>query len=131
VLAGAVLVAVGVGVYVVIDRLPDEDFRLLLGGMGVLAVVLAVGALFIAKDLVQAYIMRRLLAQDDYNDLKQMAMVTKLLGNRAPNVNVRVPQREQPQVWPMVLPPQRGALPQPGFDGAYRDTIVYDEVELE
>jgi hypothetical protein len=54
VLAGAVLVAVGVGVYVVIDRLPDEDFRLLLGGMGVLAVVLAVGALFIAKDLVQA-----------------------------------------------------------------------------
>ena len=129
VLAGAVLVAIGVGVYAVINRLPDEDFRLILGGVGVLAVVASVGVLFIAKDLVQAYVMRRLLAQDDYNDLKQMAMVAKLMGgNRAPNVNVKMPPGQPQMLWPMLSPQAQG---QADFDGTYRDTVVYDNVELE
>jgi hypothetical protein len=56
-------------------------------------------------------------------------MVAKLMGgNRAPNVNVKMPPGQPQVLWPM-LPPQ--AQGQADFDGTYRDTVVYDNVELE
>jgi len=131
-LAGIVLVAVGVGTYAVIERLSDQAVWVLVGGAGALIVVGGVGALFIVKDLAQAYVMRRMLAQDDLSDLRQMAMMARLMGsNRPPNVNLRLPQG-QVQPWSVVMPPQQLSQGQVvDFDGSFRDTIVGDEVEIE
>lgn len=134
VLASIVLVIVGVGTYAIIERLSDQAVWVLVGGVGALVVVGAVGVLFIVKDLAQAYVMRRMLAQDDLNDLRQMAMLARLMGgNRTPNVNVRLPQG-QVQQQPWVILPQQPTLPQGqplDFDGGYRDTVIGDGVELE
>jgi hypothetical protein len=116
-LASLVLVMVGVATFALIGRLSDTTVSALVGGLAVLAIVALVGALFIVKDLAQAYIMRRLLAQDDLADLKQIAMLARLMGgsNRPSNVNVRLPEGQQ--AW-QILPPQ--------IDGQYRDTITED-----
>jgi len=135
-LAVTILVIVGVGTYTLIGRLSDQAVWVLVGGVGALSVVGGVGALFIVKDLAQAYVMRRMLAQDDLSDLKQMAMVSRLLGGtRTPNVNLKLPQGQSsgsPQPWQVVVPQQQ--LPQGqamGLGGNFRDTIANDEVEIE
>lgn len=131
-LASAVLVAVGAGTYAIIGRLSDQAVWVLVGGVATLVVVGTVGALFIAKDLAQAYIMRRMLAQDDLADLRQMAMVARLMGGtRTPNVNLRLPP-SQVQPWSVIMPQQPSLPGQPlDFDGSFRDTIAGDEVEIE
>jgi hypothetical protein len=131
-LTSIVLVAVGVGIHAVINRLSDRAVYVLVGGVLILLVVFAVGVLFVVKDLAQAYIMRRMLAQDDLNDLRQMAMMARLMGGtRTPNVNLRLPSG-QTQPWSVAVPQQQ--LPQGqvvDFDGSFRDTIVDSEVEIE
>jgi hypothetical protein len=127
ILALAVVVAVGVATHSVSQRLSDQALYLALGGGGVLAIVVSIGMLFIAKDAVQAYITQRLLAQDDYNDLKQMAMLSRLMGKS--NVNVKLPPQDQRGPW-AVLPQglQEQGQQRPAFDGEFRDTTG---VELE
>jgi hypothetical protein len=126
ILVSITLVVAGVGTYAVIGRLSDQAIWVLVGGIGAFFVVGGVGALFIIKDLAQAYVMRRMLAQDDMNDLRQMAILAKMMGNKVPNVNLRLPEA-QAQPWPMVAP-QQG---QPVDLGAFRDTIAGEAVEIE
>ena len=91
---GTLLMSAGVGMYAVIQRLSDQTLSTLVGAVAVLAVVLVVGLLFVVRDALQARTLRRQLAQDNYEELKQVALVFKLLGHRAPNVNVRLPEQE-------------------------------------
>ena len=132
VLAGIVLVIAGVGTYTLVGRLSDQAVWVLVGGIGALIVVGGVGALFIVKDLAQAYVMRRMLAQDDMADLKQMAMLARVMGGtRTPNVNLRLPAGQpsgSPQPWQVVVPQQQG---QPVGLGDFRDTIAGEAVEIE
>lgn len=132
VLVIALLVVAGVGTHAVINRLSDQAVWVLVGGVGVLVVVLTVGILFVVKDLAQAYVMHRMLAQDNLNDLRQTAMIARLMGGiRTPNVNLRLPQR-QAQPWSVALPRQPVSPEQPfDFGGDYRDTVFGNEVELE
>ena len=126
------LVGCGVGTYAMIGRLDNETVHTLTGAAAVLVVVVVVSALFIVKDTLYARILRRQLAQDNYDDLKQLATIFKLMGgNRAPNVNVKIPE-QQGQPWPMLLQGPQQQQGQPwGFDGAYRDTTVDNEIEIE
>lgn len=128
-LALVVIVTVGVVAHSVTKRLSDQALYLALGGGGVLAIVVSIGTLFIVKDAVQAYITRRLLAQDDYQDLKQMAMVSRLMG-KSGSVNVKLPQHEQSpwEVLPQRLTGEIAQGQRPAFDGEFRDTTG---VELE
>ncbi len=129
VLAGVMLVIAGVGTYAVIGRLSDQAVWVLVGGTGALFVVGGVGALFIVKDLAQAYVMRKFLAQDDMADLKQMAMLSRIMGtNRTPPVNLRLPPGQRAQPWQVVVPQQQG---QPVDLGNFRDTIAGEAVEIE
>lgn len=127
VVTAIVLVIAGVGMSALIDRLSDQAVWVLVGGVGALLVVGGVGVLFIVKDLAQAYVMRRMLAQDDLNDMRQMAMMARVMGGtRTPNVNLRLPPGQQAQPW-QVMPQER----QPVDLGAFRDTIAGDAVEIE
>ena len=127
-LALMLIAATGVGTWVVIDKLDDATFRVLVGVVLTLVIVIVVGLLFIGHGLIQAYIARRMLAQDDLSDMRQMAFIARLMGNdRTPNVNVRLPD-QQNRGWPTFGPRPTEQLP---FDGAYRDTTVNSEIEVE
>jgi len=142
---GMALVAAGVGTYVLLSSLSAQTLGLLAGAAAVLTVVVIVGLLFVVNNALQGRILRRQLAQDNLDDLKQLAMVFKLLGNgRAPHVNVKVPEPQPNQVWPFFLPGAGQAqLPEPQqpwppmtlggrpYDGVYRDTTFDGDVELE
>jgi len=135
---GMALVAAGVGTYVLLSSLSAQTLGLLAGAAAVLTVVVIVGLLFVVNNALQGRILRRQLAQDNLEELKQLAMVFKLLGNgRAPHVNVKVPEQSSPgQPWPFFLPGAGQAqLPEPqppwGYDGVYRDTTFDGDVELE
>jgi hypothetical protein len=56
VVAIAVIGATLVGTYVVFNRISERALNLVLGATGVLVVVVVVGVLFIAKDLLQTYL---------------------------------------------------------------------------
>jgi len=140
---GAALVAVGVGTYALLSRLSEQTLGLLAGAAAVLTVVVIVGLLFLVNNALQARVLHRQATQENFDDLKQIALLTRLLGNgRAPNVNVKVPEQSS-QVWPFFLPGavtpplSRGQpqLPEPHqpwrYDGAYRDTTFDGDVELE
>lgn len=122
------LVSIGVGTYVVFTRMDDQMIAYLVGGCCVLIVFVVVGGLLVGKDLVQAYIIRRTIAQDDMSDIKQMAFVMRMMGGlRPPNVNVRVPKETPqqqfllPSVWGEPQSQQQGP---DVFDGQYRDTTI-------
>ena len=120
------LTFVGVGTWAVIDRLDDTTLKVLVGVVFTLVIVVIVGGLFIGYGLIQGYIVRRMLAQDDLSDMRQMALIARLMGsNRPPNVNVRLPDQ---QGWPMLGAAQSQ---QPSFDGTYRDTTTNSEIEIE
>jgi len=55
------------------------------------------------------------------------------MGGRAPNVNVKIPEGGQPQWPPVLIPGQPPAQQQQPwqFDGAYRDTTIDSEIEIE
>lgn len=109
----------------------EPPIHIIVGGVAVLTIVVAVGLLFVVKDLLQAYIMRRMLAQDDYNDLKQMAMIARLMGHRSPGVYFRMPNQQQGLVpWPMLMGGSTSARHW-DFDGTYRDTLTDSEIEIE
>lgn len=128
VIALAVLVAVGIGAWQVTNRMSERTLTLLVGGGTVLGIVLVVGILFIAKDVVQSYLMQRMIAQDDMNDLKQMAALKQLMGDGKSNINVKMPQQEQIPQWAILpqgqLPQRRNDQQGQVFDGSYRDTTV-------
>jgi hypothetical protein len=122
--ASLMLVAMtSVGVWAVIDKLDDATFKVLVGAIGTLVIVVVVGALFIGHGLVQAYIARRLVAQDDLNDMRQMAFMARLMGGSG-KVNVQLPSGQQAPLLPYGQQPQ-------AFSGAYRDAIVEGQVEVE
>ena len=127
-LALMLIAATGVGTWVVIDKLDDATFKVLVGVVLTLVIVIVVGLLFVGHGLIQAYIARRMLAQDDLSDMRQMAFIARLMGNdRTPNVNVRLPDQKN-QGWPTLAQRSPQQLP---FDGAYRDTTVNNEIEVE
>ena len=123
------MVFVAVGTYVVFTRLDDQMISYLVGGLFVLVTFVVVGALLVGKDLVQAYIIRRTIAEDDMSDIKQMAFIMRMMGGlQRPNVNVRLPEGQQtPQQF--ILPGNWGNAQQQGqpadtFDGQYEDTTI-------
>ena len=127
-LALMLIAATGVGTWVVIDKLDDATFKVLVGVVLTLVIVIVVGLLFVGHGLIQAYIARRMLAQDDLSDMRQMAFIARLMGNdRTPNVNVRLPDQKN-QGWPTLVDRSTQQLP---FDGTYRDTTVNNEIEVE
>jgi hypothetical protein len=128
-----VTVSAGVAIHALIQRLSDQVIWSLVGGLGVLLVVGIVAVLFIIKDLAQAYVMRKMMADDDLQDLRQMAMMSSIMrgGNRTPNVNLRLPPGQQMgniNPW-QVVGDHQPHQPYP-IDGSYRDTIP-EEVEIE
>ena len=128
---GVFLVSAAVGTYTLFERLEEPAIHIIVGGVAVLTIVVVVGLLFVVKDLLQAYIMRRMLAQDDYNDLKQMAMIARLTGRRSPGVYFRMPNKQQGVVpWPMLMGGSTSAQNW-DFDGVYRDTLTDSEIEIE
>jgi len=133
--AGMALVAVGVGTYVLLSSLSQQTLAMLAGAAAVLTVVVIVGILFLINNSLQARVLHRQAAQENFDDLKQIVLLTRLLGNgRAPNVNVKIPEQQPPQTWPFFLPGAGQAqLPEQRwpYDGAYRDTTFDGEVELE
>lgn len=132
--AGVTLVVVGVATYTLLSRLSDQILSAIAGAAAVLTVVVVIGTLFLLRDALQARLLRRQLAQDDFDDLKRMALVLRLMNGRAPSVNVKVPeQQQQQQAWPFILPgAAQPQLPEPWrYDGAYRDTTIGGDVELE
>jgi hypothetical protein len=133
IIALSIIVAVGVVSYAVVERISEKALHFALGGLGVLTVMLSVGGLFIAKDVIQAYLMQRTVAQDDMNDLKQMAMLSQMMGKQ--NINVKMPKQKDQQQLPswVVLPGQGQDHGQRGqvFDGQFRDTTANEGVELE
>ena len=123
------LVAVGVGAWAVIDKLDESTFKILVGALAMLIAFGVSGVLFVGYGLVQAYVIRRTIAEDDLNDLRQMAMTAKLMSSGRSSVNVKVPEQQTP--WSYLLQP--GQMQQPGWiDGSYRDaTMPESEVEIE
>ncbi len=104
--------------------LSDNDIRLLVGGCGVLAVTLTVGAMFVAWSASQSRLRRQELQQDDMDELKKMALILKMGGGRAPTINVKpaeTPQLPGPMMWP--YPVQPGQQTPTTLDGDYRDSI--------
>ena len=122
-LAAAFLVAAGVGAAAVVNRL-DDDVVLVLAAATVTVVgFLVVGGLFIAFMLAQGYVARRHIAQDDLNDLKQMALLHQIMGApRSPNVSVKMPDQ-------LFLPGASGYPP--ALEGTYRDAMGGNGVEIE
>lgn len=126
------LLMVGIGAYVVFSRLSDQAITYLVGGLGTLVVVVVVAALLIGKDLVQAYILRRTIAQDDLDEMRKMAFIVRMLGGaRASSVNVKVPEGQgQIPFQQYLLPGTWGGAaqsPQQGgdeFAGQYEDTTI-------
>ncbi len=118
--------ATGVGVWAVVDKLDDTTFKVIVGFVGALVAFVVIGGLFVAKDLVQAYLVRRAVQEDDLSDMRQMAFIARLMpGAGGGRVNVSLPPGQQ---MPM-LPPGQWAQP---FDGAYRDAVTVDgKVEVE
>ena len=127
-LALMLIAATGVGTWVVIDKLDDATFKVLVGVVLTLVIVTIVGLLFIGHDVIQAYVARRMLAQDDLSDMRQMAFIARLMGNdRTPNVSVRLPDQQR-QGWPTLIDRSTQQVP---FDGTYRDTTSNSEIEVE
>jgi len=131
--AGVALVVVGVGTYTLLSHLSEQTLSAIAGAAAVLTVVVVVGTLFLLRDALQARLLRRQMAQDDFDDLKRMALVLRLMNGRAPSVNVKVPEQQSQQAWPFFLPgAAQPQLPEPWrYDGAYRDTTLEGDVELE
>lgn len=131
--AGVTLIVVGVATYTLLSRLSDQTLSAIAGAAAVLTVVVVVGTLFLLRDALQTRLLRRQMAQDDFDDLKRMALVLRLMNGRAPSVNVKVPEQQQQQAWPFILPgAAQPQLPEPWrYDGAYRDTTIGGDVELE
>ena len=115
------VVVVGVGAYVMVDRLSATAVNVLVGGVLTLGIVVVVGALFVGYGLVQSYVMRRMVRDDDMSDLRQMAMLSSIMrGGRDGPVRIRMPDQS-----PMLGPGRQA------FDGAYRDTTASQEIEVE
>ena len=121
------IVSTGVGAWAVITKLDESMFKVISGIALAVIVFIIVGIIFVGRDIVQAYLMHKVVAQDDLHDLKQMAMIFRLMNGRSPNVNVKVPEQQQP--WSYFLPTQ-GQQP-PSFDGTYRDTTDHQDIEIE
>jgi hypothetical protein len=129
IIGGAFSLAAGFGAVLawrVGKALSDNDIRLLVGGCGVLAVVLTVGALFVAWSASQSRLRRQELQQDDLDELKKMALILKMGGGgRAPTINVKPADTPQlpapPMVWPYPVQQEQGQLA--AGDGDYRDSI--------
>lgn len=118
-----VLLAVaGVGTWAVIEKLDAGTFKVLTGVLLTLLIVVVVGALFIGYGLVQAYVMRRTIQQDDMNDLRQMAMLSSIMKGGGSKVSLNMPEQ-----YPMLGQGQGHQM----FDGAYRDTTARREIEVE
>jgi hypothetical protein len=106
--------------------LSDSDIRLLVGGCGVLAVTLTVGAMFVAWSASQSRLRRQELQQDDMDELKKMALILKMGGGRAPTINVKAPDTPQlpaPMMWPYPIQQEEQGQTPMTLDGEYRDSI--------
>jgi len=117
------VVVTGVGAWAVISKLDDTTFKVIVGVVLTLVIVIVVGGLFIGKDVVQAYIMRRMLAQDDRDDMRHMAIMAQAMRGGRSDVHVIAPG-QAPQV-----PAWTGQGP--AWTGQFRDTTDAEDIELE
>jgi hypothetical protein len=122
-----VVMLTGVTAYLVLTKLQDQTFQILLGGALALAVVVIVILLMIGYGATQAYIQRRLIAQDDVADMKLLAMVNAMTRGGRSDVRLISPERAGTE-------PAAGGLLAAGMAGAYRDITGgprQDDVEIE
>ena len=116
----ALIAGFGAGVWATIHALDPSSLRVIVGFVLAILAFVVVGALLAGKDLLQAYLIRRAVQQDDLNDLRQMAFITRLMPGNNGRVNVTLPGQGAPQ------------LPAPHtFDGAYRDATIDQTIEVE
>jgi hypothetical protein len=116
------MVGVGAAVYALISRLEDNMLYLLLGSLMVIVIIVVVAVLFIGRDVIQAYLIQRIIQQDDLNDLKQMAATFRLM--KGQDVNVRLPSRRR----------RRGGYGVQQFFGStpdFRDTLDGDGDDVD
>lgn len=126
------VVATGIIAWMVVDKMDDATFKVAAGVVLALTIFVVVGALFIGKDLLQAYIIHRTIAQDDMNDVRQMTMLASIMNRSRGSVNVNLPKSQQQQGIPMLLNGVVGNQQQrqPAYyDGQYRDTTTPIEME--
>lgn len=133
----SVVAGVGVGVWVIADRLSETAFNMLIGGAAVLGIALVFSMVFIGYGLVQAYVTRRIYTQDNMADLKTMAGLFALMRSANPNINMRLPGGgyAQPMLPPGGSQPNTiimGNAPLPGqgqpYAGQHRDATQDLEV---
>lgn len=120
----AVVALVGVGTWAAVSLLDAGTFKLIVGFLLALAAVVIAGLLFVAKDVVQAYLIRRAIREDDMDEMRKMAFVTSLQKGGGAGGHVS-----------LSLPAGMGTAPQlmpPAFDGRFRDATVIDApIEVE
>lgn len=110
------IAAATIGIWFAVDKLDASTIRVIAGFLLGLFSVLVVGALFIGKDVVQAYLIRRAIREDDIDEMQKMAFVASLSNSRGAggNVSLSLPDHAAPQLAP------------PVFDGQYRDATAIE-----
>lgn len=133
----ALVTGAGVTVWIIGSRLSEPAFNMIVGGAIVLGVFIVVSVILILYGLIQAYVTRRIYAQDNMADLKTTAGMLALMRNQ--NMTVRMPgggYRElmpppgasQPQTFIMGGGPLAQQEKQP-YQGQFRDATQDVEVE--
>ena len=122
------VVAVSITAWAIIDKLDDATFKVIVGVVLTLAIVLVVGGLFIGYGLVQAYIVNRQRQLDNIEDVKVLAMTSAMLGaGKQSSVNLRLPGSNR-STMPLMLGGQQ-EQPLQVYSGEYADTV--QPIELE
>jgi len=126
----AILVGVGVGVWTAISRMSDEVFWLFAGSTFMVLTMVVLVSLFVIRDAVNAYTINRLSGQDNFTELKQMAMLKQLMGSSRNSTTVKMPDKskEAQNLFAMFgRPQQSGGL----IEGDYVDALDGPDIEIE
>jgi len=99
-----VVAIVAVATWTMITQMSPETFNMLIGGAIVLVVFIVASLLIIAIIVAQGYVSRRLIKQDDMDDLKQLVTTATIMRGLQPPVNVRMPDQLQAPPFPMGAP---------------------------
>jgi hypothetical protein len=112
--------------YVLVSRLSEEMVYVIVGVVGVIAILLILAIIFVAKDLIQAFLLNKMLREDDIRDAE---MLNKMLtmsrgGNQLPRIQIQPGKTNLPwQVQPQIPYPQSQSP-------SYEDTTQSQQKEV-